>query len=73
MLKCAFDERPRPQIQPAAVFFSVLHGFLLCTSSLEQLERGCRSGRFRKLVPRGMRQSSVDTIRRAKEQWTGSR
>lgn len=65
MLKSAFDERPRPQIQPAAVFFSVLLGFLLRMSSLEQLERWCRSGRFQKLVPRGMRLPSVDTIRRA--------
>lgn len=65
MLKSAFDGRTRPQIQPAAVFFSVLLGFLFRMSSLEQLERWCRSGRFRKLVPRGMRLPSVDTIRRS--------
>src|SRR5690606_2643199 len=58
----AEDDRKGPEIAAGTVWLTVLCGFMMQIPSFEQLGRTARDG-FGKLLPRGQRPPSVDTMR----------
>ena len=69
MVKRAQDARKRPQIGADVMFAVMLLGFAHRIKSLEEPGREMQKGRYRKVVPRGTKLPSHDTIRRALCQW----
>lgn len=57
----AKDAREEPEISTGTIWLTLLMGFSFQVPSLEELQRRARSS-FRKLLPRGQRPPSADTI-----------
>ena len=69
MVNRANDGRPKPPIGSDVIFAVMLLGFAHRIRSMEELDREIRKGRYRKVIPRGKRLPSHDTVRRALCQW----
>jgi hypothetical protein len=69
MVKQAKDGRKSPEIKSATVFVVMLFFFLFRLSSMEELDRNVRKGRFRQLIPDKEKMPSHDTARQALMKW----